>query len=157
MRKGWRWGGIVRVKPNDRAREGGKQKVWWIARVSFLLSVAGCTVQQQQQVLGTIGQMIPGSSNSVFSSGSSFSSAGAQAAAATPAPRVDPERVEAQLILHTMQRAMTDNPAPFQECLDNPQCRSAFAAHIIRLQKQAMSTIELPPVYDRYDLKRGRE
>jgi hypothetical protein len=156
MRKGRRWGGIVAV---DYRREG-KQRAGWVAGAGFLLFVSGCTVQQQQQVLGSIGQLIPGSSNSLFSSGSSSSSSstsGTQTAAATPAPRVDPERVEAQLILHTMQRAMTDNPAPFQECLDNPQCRSAFAAHIIRLQKQAMSTIELPPAYDRYDLKRGRE
>ena len=124
----------------------------------FLLVGSGCTVQQQQQVLGTIGQVIPGSSNSMYSSGSSSeSSSSTKAEASAPAPRVDPNRVEAQLVLHTMQRAMTDNPSSFQECLDNPECKSAFAAHLIRLQKQAMSTIELPPTYDRYDLKRGKE
>jgi hypothetical protein len=124
----------------------------------FLLAGSGCTVQQQQQVLGTIGQVIPGSSNSLYSSGSSSQNASStKTEASAPAPRVDPDRVEAQLVLRTMQRAMTDNPASFQECLDNPQCKSAFAAHIIRLQKQAMSTIELPPAYDRYDLKRGKE
>lgn len=145
MKKGWRWGGVI----------GG----------ALLLGGSGCTVQQQQQVLGTIGQVIPGSSNSVFSAGSSSasssatsggSSSGTQTAAA-PAPRVDPDRVEAQLVLRTMQKAMTENPTSFQECLENAQCKSAFAAHLIRLQKQAMSTIELPPAYDRYDLKRGRE
>lgn len=124
----------------------------------FWLAASGCTVQQQQQVLGTIGQVIPGSSNSMYSSGaSSESSSSAKAEASAPAPRVDPNRVEAQLVLRTMQRAMTDNPASFQECLDNSECKLAFAAHIIRLQKQAMSTIELPPAYDRYDLKRGKE
>lgn len=124
----------------------------------FWLAASGCTVQQQQQVLGAIGQVIPGSSNSMYSSGSSSeSSSSSKAEASAPAPRVDPNRVEAQLVLRTMQRAMTDNPASFQECLDNSECKLAFAAHIIRLQKQAMSTIELPPAYDRYDLKRGKE
>ena len=137
MKKGWSWIGAI----------GG-----------VLLVCGGCTVQQQHQVLGSIGQFIPGASNSMYSSGSSSqSSSSSQAEASAPAPRVDPNRVEAQLVLHTMQRAMTDNPAPFQECLDNPECKSAFAAHIIRLQKQAMSTLELPPAYDRYDLKRGKE
>jgi hypothetical protein len=117
----------------------------------LLLSGSSCTVQQQQQVLGTIGQVIPGSSNSVFAPESP------PAAGATSAPRVDPDRVEAQLVLRTLQRAMTDNPGSFQECLDNSQCRPALAAHLIRLQKQAMSTLELPAMYDRYDLKRGKE
>jgi hypothetical protein len=127
----------------------------------LLLLSSSCTVQQQQQVLGTIGQVIPGSSNSLFGSGSSSSPSESPAApsstAATAAPRVDPDRVEAQLVLYTIQRAMTDNPAPFQECLDNAQCKPALAAHLIRLQKQAMSTLELPSAYDRYDLKRGKE
>jgi hypothetical protein len=114
-------------------------------------------VRQQQQVLGTIGQVIPGSSNSLYGSGSSSSSSSSSQATSSPAPRVDLDRVEAQLVLHTLQRAMTDNPAPFQECLDNVQCKPALAAHLIRLQKQAMSTLELPSVYDRYDLKRGKE
>ncbi len=118
-----------------------------------LLVCGGCTVQQQQQVLGTIGQAIPGASNSMFGESSSSS----ESQAATPAPRVDPNRVEAQLVLYTLQRAMTDNPPPFQECLDKSECKSALAAHLIRLQKQAMSTLELPPAYDRYDLKRGKE
>jgi hypothetical protein len=60
-------------------------------------------------------------------------------------------------VLHTLQRAMTDNPPPFQECLDNPPCRLALTDHLIRLQKQAGGTLELPPTYDRYDLKRGKE
>jgi len=144
----------------------------------LLLGGSGCTVSQQQQVLGTIGQIIPGSSNSIFSSGSSTQPASQPtsqsasqptpesqettapqptAVAPAPAPRVDPDRVDAQLVLRTLQHAMTDNPAPFQECLDNIQCRSALAAYLIRLQKQAMSTLELPPVYDRYDLQRGKE
>jgi hypothetical protein len=123
----------------------------------LLLLGSGCTVQQQQQVLGTIGQMIPGSSNSLYGSSSPSSSSSSSQAASSPAPPVDYDRVEAQLVLHTLQRAMTDNPTPFQECLDNVQCKPALAAHLIRLQKQAMSTLELPPVYDRYDLKRGKE
>ncbi len=132
---------------------------WGLVVGGFFLCVAGgCTVQQQHQVLGTIGQIIPGSSNSMYSSDpASLNSSSAKTEASVPAPRVDPDRVEAQLVLRTMQRAMTDNPASFQECLENAQCKIAFAAHIIRLQKQAMSTIELPPAYDRYDLKRGKE
>ena len=144
-----------------------KKAVYWGGVIwgCLWLFSSGCTVKQQQEVLGSIGRVIPGSSNSMFGSGSSSSSsasgsqapASSPAAAATPAPRVDPDRVDAQLVLRTMQRVMTDNPASFQECLENSECRSAFAAHIIRLQKQAMSTIELPPAYDRYDLQRGRE
>lgn len=136
MKQGWCWSGVL----------GG----------CLLLLSNGCTVQQQQQVLGTIGQVIPGSSNSMYGSGSSSSSSSSQTAS-SPAPRVDPDRVEAQLVLQTLQRAMTDNPASFQACLDNVQCKPALAAHLIRLQRQAMSTLELPPVYDRYDLKRGKE
>jgi hypothetical protein len=138
---------------------------WLVALGGLLVLVgSGCSVQQQQEVLGAVGRVIPGSKNSVFGSGSSGSEAEPQAAseaepqaAPAPAPRVDPARTDAQLVLHTLQRAMTDNPPPFQECLDNPQCKIALTAHLIRLQKQAMSTLELPPVYDRYDLKRGRE
>src|SRR5919198_855486 len=108
----------------------------------LLLSGSGCTVQQQQQVLGTIGTMIPGSRSS---SGSTSESETA------PKPRVDPERVDAQLVLKTLQRAMTDGPLPFQECLDNSPCKLALTAHLIRLQKQADGALELPPIYDRYD------
>jgi hypothetical protein len=65
--------------------------------------------------------------------------------------------MDAQLVLNTLQQAMTDNPVPFQKCLDEQQCRLAFTAHLTRLQRQAASTIVLPTVYDRYDLKRGKE
>lgn len=122
----------------------------------LLLGVSGCTVGQQQQVLGGIGKLIPGSSNSIITpSSSSTSSASPQPsepqAKAEPLPA--PDRVDAQWVLQTMQRAMTDNPPPFQECLDNPPCKIAFTAHLIRLQKQAGGTLELPSAYDRYDLK----
>ena len=145
------------------------QRRRWIEVVGgcLLLLGSGCTVQQQRDVLGGVGKLIPGSSNSVVyksdasssSSTSSSSSSGSQAATAetAPVPRVDPDRVEAQLVLHTIQRAMTDSPTSFQECLENAQCKPALTAHLIRLQKQAMSTLELPPAYDRYDLKRGTE
>lgn len=133
-----------------------------MATVGGLLLIAGggCTVQQQQDVLGTIGKVIPGSSNSVFTSSSATNTATAPQAASTPPPppiAEDVEKTDAQWVLKTMQRAMTDNPSPFQECLDNPSCKLAFTAHLIRLQKQAGGTLELPTVYDRYDLKRGRE
>jgi hypothetical protein len=70
---------------------------------------------------------------------------------------VDVDKIDAQWVLRTMQRAMAANPSPFQECLDDPPCKLAFTAHLIRLQKQAGGTLDLPPVYDRYDLKRGKE
>ncbi|NOT57230.1 MAG: hypothetical protein HOP18_21720, partial [Deltaproteobacteria bacterium] len=57
---------------------------------------------------------------------------------------------------NTMQRAMKDNPTSFQECLNESRCQLALKAHLINLQEQAVSTLELPPVYDRYDLKRGK-
>lgn len=126
----------------------------------LLATATSCTVRQQQQVLGVIGQTIPGHSNSVFAPDSSSASSADSPTASSPAepePRVDPDRVEAQLVLHTLQQAMTDNPAPFQACLDNAQCKPALTAHLIRLQKQALGTLELPPTYDRYDLKRGKE
>jgi hypothetical protein len=125
-----------------------------------LLSAGGCTVPQQQKVLGSIGSLIPGSSNSIITSSSSPApSEQAAPAAEQPkaAPLPDPEKVDAQWVLRTMQRAMTDDPAPFQECLDNPPCKIAFTAHLIRLQKLAGGTLDLPAVYDRYDLKRGKE
>ena len=122
----------------------------WLAVLGGLLlwGGSGCSVQQQQQVLGSIGAIIPGSRSS------SDSTSEPEAA---PKPRVDPERVDAQWVLRTLQQAMTDNPPPFQECLDNSPCKLALTAHLIRLQKQADGTLELPPVYDRYDLKRGKE
>jgi hypothetical protein len=132
-----------------------KQGRNWVAVVGMLLliGVSGCTVQQQQQVLGTIGSVIPGSSTSVLTSSSSQ----AKAEQTKSEPQPDPDRVDAQWVLRTMQRAMADNPPPFQECLDNPPCKLALTAHLIRLQKQAGGTLALPPIYDRYDLKRGKE
>ena len=132
-----------------------KQGRNWVAVVGMLLliGVSGCTVQQQQQVLGTIGAVIPGSSTSVITSSSSQ----AKSEQAKPEPQPDPDRVDAQWVLRTMQRAMADNPPPFQECLDNPPCKLALTAHLTRLQKQAGGTLTLPPIYDRYDLKRGKE
>src|SRR5262245_9957691 len=129
---------------------------YWVAAVgiSLGLSMSGCTVQQQQEVLGAIGSVIPGSSTSVIG-GSSSSQAKGEAGKAEPQP--DPDRVDAQWVLQTMQRAMIDNPPPFQECLDNPPCKLALTAHLIRLQKQAGGTLTLPAIYDRYDLKRGKE
>jgi hypothetical protein len=145
----------------------------WMPTLIFggiiVFASGGCTVQQQQEVLGTIGKVIPGSSNSIYSSSSSTpvhtplpSSASEQAAAlqpqataASPLP-VDIDKIDAQWVLRTMQKAMTANPSPFQECLDDPPCKLAFTAHLIRLQKQAGGTLDLPPVYDRYDLKRGQ-
>lgn len=115
-------------------------------------------MQQQQQVLGTVGQVIPGSSNSIFKGDSSSHDVGESTTAeAKPAPRVDPNRVEAQLVLPVLQRAMSENAAPFLDCLDNQNCRPALTGYLIRLQKQAMGTLDLPPTYDRYDLKRGKE
>jgi hypothetical protein len=112
-------------------------------------------------VLGAIGTIIPGSKSSVFGSETSGATAQSETAGASTqtvsAPQTDRARTDAQLVLHTLQRAMTDNPPPFQECLDNPPCRLALTDHLIRLQKQAGGTLELPPAYDRYDLKRGKE
>lgn len=127
----------------------------WVGVLGGLLVFGGssCTVQQQQQVLGTIGAVIPGSSTSIITSSSSQ----AKTEPSKSEPQPDPARIDAQWVLRTMQRALVDNPPPFQECLDNPPCKLAFTAHLIRLQKQAGGTLELPPVYDRYDLKRGKE
>ena len=126
---------------------------WVVVGMLLVIGVSGCTVQQQQQVLGTIGSVIPGSSTSVFTSSSSQ----AKAEQTKSEPQPDPDRVDAQWVLRTMQRALADNPPPFQECLDNPPCKLALTAHLIRLQKQAGGTLDLPPIYDRYDLKRGKE
>jgi hypothetical protein len=132
-----------------------KQVRKWVVAVgvSLWFGMSGCTVQQQQQVLGTIGSVIPGSSTSIFTSSSSQ----AKSEQAKSEPQPDPDRVDAQWMLKTMQRAMADNPPPFQECLDNPPCKPALTAYLIRLQKQAGGTLDLPPIYDRYDLKRGKE
>ena len=121
--------------------------------MSLLIGVSGCTVQQQHEVLGAVGALIPGSSTSVITSSSSQ----AKSEAGKTEPQPDPDRVDAQWVLKTLQRTMADNPTPFQECLDNPPCKLALTAHLIRLQKQAGGTLTLPPIYDRYDLKRGKE
>ncbi|HEV8713535.1 MAG TPA: hypothetical protein VGX03_12000 [Candidatus Binatia bacterium] len=130
-----------------------KGRNWAVVGILLWFSMSACTVRQQQQVLGTIGAVIPGSSTSVLTSSPSQ----AKSEPTYPEPQPDPDRVDAQWVLRTMQRAMTDNPPPFQGCLDNPPCKLALTAHLIRLQKQAGGTLELPTVYDRYDLKRGKE
>jgi len=132
------------------------KRVWdgvAVAGVALWLGLSGCTVQQQQDVLGAVGALIPGSSTSVITPSSS--QAKSEAAKAEPQP--DPDRVDAQWVLQTVQRAMIEDPTPFQECLDNPPCKLALTAHLIRLQKQAGGTLTLPTIYDRYDLKRGKE
>ena len=135
-----------------------KGRTWLVMLMGgVLLSVGGCTVQQQQQVLGAVGSIIPGSSNSIITSSSSPTPSEQASGQVKAEPPPDPDRVDAQLVLRTMQRAMTDDPAPFQECLDNSPCKIALTAHLIRLQKQAGGTLDLPPIYDRYDLKRGKE
>jgi hypothetical protein len=143
----------------------------------LLLTSSGCSVKQQQDVLAGVGTLIPGSRNSMLYPESTSSSTqnssvtnvsqaspgATQTATAPPppppppAPRNDLGATDAQLVLQTMQRAMRDNPTPFIECLDNTACRSAFTTHLIRLQKLAGGTLELPPVYERYDLQRGKE
>jgi len=153
---------------------------YWVVLCGGLLVLtgSGCTVQQQQEVLGGVGSLIPGSRNSLVypESSSSPSSQGngaeakIQTAAVTsqtttastqppppPAQRNDLGTTDAQLVLQTMQRAMKDNPTPFLECLNDTPCRGAFTTHLIRLQKLAGGMLELPPVYDRYDLQRGKE
>ena len=132
------------------------KRVWYgVAAVGVVLwfGMSGCSVQQQQEVLGAVGALIPGSSTSVITPSSSQTKS--ESGKAEPQP--DPDRVDAQWVLQTMQRAMVNDPTPFQECLDNPPCRPALTAHLIRLQKQAGGTLTLPAIYDRYDLKRGKE
>ena len=142
----------------------------------FMLTSSACTVKQQQEVLAGVGTLIPGSKNSLIypETPTSTTPQGNETTVTTqtpvgstqtvaappppvPAPRNDLGQTDAQLVLQTMQRAMKDNPTPFVECLDNVSCRGAFTTHLIRLQKLAGGTLELPPVYDRYDLQRGKE
>jgi hypothetical protein len=132
-----------------------KQYVWMGVMVCWLgFAASGCTVKQQESVLGSIGTVIPGSKGSMF--GGTSDEPGATAPQAAVAARVEVAQTDAQLVLQTFQRAMKDNPLPFQECLDESRCRLALTAHLISLQEQAVSTLELPPLYDRYDLKRGK-
>jgi hypothetical protein len=154
---------------------------YWVVLCGGLLVLTGngCTVKQQQEVLGGVGALIPGSRNSLVypesSSSPSSQGNGAEAKIQTatvtsqtttasttqppppPVPRNDLGTTDAQLVLQTMQRAMKDNPTPFLECLNDTPCRGAFTTHLIRLQKLAGGQLELPPVYDRYDLQRGKE
>lgn len=131
-----------------------KQRVWIGVMVWWLgCAVSGCTVKQQEQVLGAVGTVIPGSKGSMFGTNPETGVVEPKVAVAA---RVEVAHTDAQLVLQTFQRAMKDNPTPFQECLDESRCRLALTAHLITLQEQAVSTLELPPLYDRYDLKRGK-
>ncbi len=131
-----------------------KQRKWMGVVVCWLgLVINGCTVKQQESVLGAVGTIIPGSKGSMFGSSSETGTVDTKAAAVA---RAEVVHTDAQLVLQTFQRAMKEDPAPFQECLDEPRCRLALTAHLINLQEQAVSTIELPALYDRYDLKRGK-
>ena len=151
----------------------------WVVVLSgfVILESTGCSVKQQQDVLAGVGAFIPGSRNAMIYPESSNSEPQGNGLTATtqavtgstatatisptplppPAPRNDLGVTDAQLVLQTMQRAMRDNPKPFIECLDESACRRALTTHLIRLQKLAGGTLELPAVYERYDLKRGKE
>ncbi|MGE0825764.1 MAG: hypothetical protein AB7G75_37740 [Candidatus Binatia bacterium] len=145
----------------------GKQ-LGGVALGGFLAVVSiSCTVKQQQDALAGVGMLIPGSRNSLLipespnlssqPSANNTSQTTVALSQTPPAPRNDLGPTDAQWVLQTMQRAMKDNPTPFIECLDNSPCRSALTTHLIRLQKLAGGTLELPPVYERYDLQRGKE
>ena len=142
--------------------------------LSSLFLLTSCTVQQQREVLGTIGTVIPGSSTSrIPSFSSSASPSSSSPAAAHPPSPVPPPRpvavapppslstpavakTEAEWVLQTLQRAMTDGPAPFQNCLANGPCQKALSAHLLQVQRQADATLELPALYDQYDLQRNQ-
>ena len=64
-------------------------------------------------------------------------------------------KTEAAWVLQTLQRAMTAAPAPFQDCLSDSPCQEALSAHLRQLQNQAKATLELPAVYDQYNLQRN--
>ena len=131
-----------------------KQYMWMGVMVCWLgFAVSGCTVKQQESVLGAVGTVIPGSKGSMFGSSSETGTVDTKAAVVA---RAEVAHTDAQLVLQTFQRAMKENPVPFQECLDESRCRLALTAHLISLQEQAVSTLELPTLYDRYDLKRGK-
>lgn len=141
---------------------------WFSTLLGGLFLLTGCTIQQQREVLGTIGTVIPGSSTSrlpaLYSSSPNnpsappASPASTVAAAPSPPPQtVDLVRTDAQWVLQTIQRAMTDDPTPFQDCLQKTPCQTALTTHLLQLQKKSGGTLVLPAVYDRYDLKRGQE
>ena len=142
----------------------------WLGSLFLLTS---CTVQQQRDVLGAIGTVIPGSSTSRLPSFSSSASSDSPepSAARPPSPAPPPPSVavapppsppappvaktEAAWVLQTLQRAMTAAPAPFQDCLADSPCQQALSAHLRQLQDRAKATLELPPVYDQYNLQRN--
>lgn len=136
--------------------------------LSSLFLLTSCTVQQQRDVLGVIGTVIPGSSTSrlpSFSSPASPSGLSPVAArpprsvVAAPPPRQPTPasvKTEAGWVLQTLQRAMTDAPTPFRDCLANSACQKALSAHLLQLQGQADATLELPAQYDQYDLRRAK-
>ena len=142
----------------------------WLGSLFLLTS---CTVQQQRDVLGAIGTVIPGSSTSRLPSFSSSASSDSPepSAARPPSPTPPPPSVavapppsppmppvaktEAAWVLQTLQRAMTAAPAPFQDCLADSPCQKALSAHLRQLQNQAKATLELPAVYDQYNLQRN--
>jgi hypothetical protein len=131
-----------------------KQYVWIGVMVGWVgFAVSGCTVKQQESVLGAVGTLIPGSKGSMFGTNPET---GAVEPKVAVVARAEVVHTDAQLVLQTFQRAMKENPVPFQECLDESRCRLALTAHLISLQEQAVSTLELPTLYDRYDLKRGK-
>lgn len=142
--------------------------------LSSLFLLTSCTVQQQRDVLGAIGTVIPGSSTSRVPSFSSSASPSSPSTVATrpPSPTPPPRPVavvqppspstptvaktEAKWVLQTLQRAMTAAPTPFQDCLADSPCQKALSTHLLQLQRQADATLELPALYDQYDLPRTK-
>ena len=77
---------------------------------------------------------------------------------ATPAPASAGSTLavsESEQIFLLWQKTMTAHPQIYLECLQDAQCGPALKSYVVRLQRQAARTLELPPAYTGYDLAVG--
>lgn len=124
----------------------------------FSTLLFGCTVRQQQQFLdATLGAVIGGKERdtdevppvkAATTAPQPAASAPQQVAAATPALS------EADQLLRLWQRTMTEHPQPYLDCLNDAQCGPVLKGYLTRLQQQTSRSLELPSVYDSYDIKK---
>ncbi len=113
--------------------------------------LSACTVPQQQRffdvILGRVGMRDGGYGQE-------------ESAKAPPSPTAVPAATpassEAEQILMLWQRAMTEHPQMYLDCLKDAQCGPALRGYLVRLQQQTSHPLELPAVYDPYGLREWR-
>ena len=123
--------------------------------VSLCLSacLAGCTVQQQQEVVdATIGRAF-GRGRNTSQAQPVLAASPSPSAPAPTAPVNAGTSSESEQLLLLWQKTLGEYPQIYLDCLQDAQCGPALKGYLYRLQQQASRSLELPPAYDSYNLR----